>query len=134
MESCEKNEITVDPVKAEIDKYKPMAILAYLSWLVLIPLFFARKSQFARYHTNQGLVIAIAETIYYLVAKLVVGIVWSFSVSMGVLWETIFFLSGMVFVVLIILGIINVLRDQQKPLPTFGKIKILKDKKNASQV
>ena len=85
MEPCEMKEVVADPVQADIEKNKPMAILAYLSWLVLIPVLLGRKSKFARYHANQGLVIAIAETVYWLVTKIAVAIVWSFSVKLGVL-------------------------------------------------
>jgi len=44
-----------------------MAILAYLTWLVLIPLFAAKESKFARFHCNQGIVLAVAEIIAVIV-------------------------------------------------------------------
>ena len=128
MEIIETKEITADPVAADIEKNKPMAILAYLSWLVLIPLFFAKKSKFARYHTNQGLVLVIAESAYWLVTKLVVELVWSISVKMGVLVETTMGLCNLVFITLIVIGIVNAVRGKMKELPTFGKIKILDEK------
>lgn len=47
----------------DIQNNKVMAILAYLSWLVLVPLFGAKDSKFAHFHCNQGIVLAIAEII-----------------------------------------------------------------------
>ena len=49
------------PAGSDVQENKVMGILAYLSFLVLIPLFAARESPFARFHTNQGLVLAIGE-------------------------------------------------------------------------
>ena len=37
---------------ADVEENRVMGILAYLSWLVLIPLLAAPKSPFARYHAN----------------------------------------------------------------------------------
>ena len=51
----------------DINNNKAMAILAYLSWLVLIPLFAAKESPFARFHVNQGLCLAIVEIICWVV-------------------------------------------------------------------
>ncbi|MDO4733556.1 MAG: zinc ribbon domain-containing protein, partial [Bacillota bacterium] len=41
---------TGDFDKADIEQHKVMGVLAYLSWLVLIPIFAAPKSKFARFH------------------------------------------------------------------------------------
>ena len=43
---------------------KAMGILAYLGILVLVPIFAAKESPFARFHANQGLVLLIAEAAY----------------------------------------------------------------------
>ena len=48
---------------ADVQSNKVMGVLAYLSWLVLIPLFAARNSPFARFHCNQGIVLALAEVL-----------------------------------------------------------------------
>ena len=52
------------PAGSDVQENKVMGILAYLSFLVLIPLFAAKESPFARFHTNQGLVLAIGEIGY----------------------------------------------------------------------
>ena len=46
----------------DIEKNKVMAILAYIGILVLIPIFAAKDSKFAKFHANQGLLLFIIET------------------------------------------------------------------------
>lgn len=49
------------PADTDAQQNKAMGILAYLSWLVLVPLLAAKNSPFARFHANQGLALAIVE-------------------------------------------------------------------------
>lgn len=124
-------EVTVDPVKDDIVKNKGMALLSYFSWLVLIPVFAGKKSKFARYHANQGLVLAIVETVYWLGSKIALDILEETNRPMWVLTETILFLCASVFVILALIGIVNVLRGKMNRIPTFGRIRILKEKEIA---
>ena len=106
---------------ADIEQNKVMAILAYLSWLVLIPIFAAKESKFARFHANQGLVLAIAEIICWVVLGILSGIPfigWIFG-----LVETLFSLVCLVFAVI---GIVNAANGKAKELPIVGKYRILK--------
>ena len=48
----------------DVQANKLMAVLSYLSWLVLIPIFAAKDSPYARFHVNQGLILAITEIIW----------------------------------------------------------------------
>ena len=50
---------TADYAQDDIEKNKVMAVLAYFGILVLIPIFAAKDSKFARFHANQGLVLAL---------------------------------------------------------------------------
>ena len=50
--------------KADISANKVYAILAYIGFLVLVPLIAVPKSKFARFHANQGLVLLIGEVAY----------------------------------------------------------------------
>ena len=49
--------------RKDIDDNKAFSILAYIGFLVLVPLFAAKESKFARFHTNQGLILLICEII-----------------------------------------------------------------------
>ena len=104
----------------DIRQNKAMAILAYISWLVLIPLFLAKSSKFARFHCNQGLILAIVEIICWVVLGILGGlplIGWIFRLVNGIL--------GIVFLILAILGIVNVVNGRAKELPVIGSFKIL---------
>lgn len=110
----------------DIEANKMMGMIAYLSWLVLIPIFAARNSKFARYHANQGIVLAIIETGYILLSAVVNSIVYEISLKYGTLVSTILTLCGMILVILAVIGIVNALKGKAKEIPAFGSIKILK--------
>lgn len=116
---------TADFEKADIDQNKVMGVLAYLSWLVLIPIFAAPKSKFARFHANQGLVLAITEIIYSIVYGILSAVIYAISWRLGFI-VSIIGLVGLVFLVLSILGIVNAANGKAKELPMIGKFRILK--------
>jgi len=109
----------------DIQNNKTMAILAYLSWLVLIPLFAAKDSKFARFHVNQGLVLAIAEIIFGVVYGILTSILLLISWRLYFL-VTILGLVWLVFLALSIIGIVNAVSGKAKELPVIGKFKLLK--------
>ncbi|MBQ2742647.1 MAG: zinc ribbon domain-containing protein [Oscillospiraceae bacterium] len=114
----------------DIEQNKAMAILAYLGILVLIPIFAAPQSKFARYHANQGLILAIIEVIYgfaYFVLSFLL-----FSILPWRMWGLATFLlgivglAGIIFLALLIIGIMNASQGKAKELPVIGKYRILK--------
>lgn len=113
----------------DIEDNKAFAILAYIGILVLIPLLAAPKSKFARYHTNQGLVLFICE----LIAGFVHGILhFMFTVVVDVhivdvILSIIFDILYLAYIILIIIGVANVCQDKAKELPIIGKFKILNE-------
>lgn len=104
--------------REDIEKNKVMAILAYISWLVLIPIFAAKDSKFARFHVNQGLVLAIVEILFWIAA----GIVTSIIPILGIILN----LANIVFFIVSIIGILNAANGKAKELPVIGKFKIFK--------
>lgn len=104
----------------DIEANKAMGILSYLSWLVIIPLIAAPKSPFARYHANQGLVLAIFSTV---VCVLLGALTWIPVV--GVVIGIVLGLAGVLFLVLMVLGIVNAANGKAKELPILGKIRLL---------
>jgi len=105
----------------DIQQNKTMSIFAYLSWLVLIPLLAAKESKFARFHCNQGIILAIVEIIAWVVLSIL-------SIIPYVGWIFVIFnvLLSVACLVLAILGIINAVNGKAKELPVVGKIRILK--------
>ena len=109
----------------DIEANKVMALLAYLGILVIVPLFAAKDSKYARFHSNQGLVLCIAAIVYGVVYSILSGIILAIS------WRLAFVVSliglvGVVFAVLCIIGIINALNGRAKELPIIGKYRLLK--------
>ena len=102
---------------------KVMAVLAYI--IFLIPLFAAKDSPFARYHTNQGLVLAIAAVAYGIVYSILSTVVLAISLRLYLVVSILGWV-GVVFAVLSVIGIINAVNGRMKPLPIIGGIKILK--------
>ena len=104
---------TADMAQNDIEKNKVFAVLAYLSILVLIPIFAAKDSKFARFHANQGLILLIISVLGSIIGKILhLGfIAWIINV--------------LVFVFAVI-GIVRVIKGQAKELPYIGNFTILK--------
>lgn len=106
---------------ADVEKNRVMAILAYFSWLVLIPLIAANDSRFARFHCNQGIVLAIIEIVIWAIfgaLSFIPLVGWIFIVINSVLSLGCFALA--------VIGIINAANGKAKELPLIGHIKLLK--------
>ncbi len=116
---------TADFDPADIEKNKVMGILAYLSWLVIIPILVAKDSKFARFHANQGLVLAITEIVWWVGTGILSAILSAISWRLGFI-STILGLMNIVFLVFLVIGIMNAANGKAKELPVIGKFKILK--------
>ncbi len=114
---------TSDLDAADIEQNKIMALLSYLSWLVLIPIFAAPNSRFARYHANQGLVLLITEVVWIIIQSILSTILY--AIHLGFI-SVILGLVNLVFLVLLVIGITNAVSGKAKELPFIGKIRILK--------
>ena len=115
------------PEKEDLKGKKFTACFSYLCWFTVIPMIYSSESKFIKYHANQGLVLAIAETIFLIATVLVGKILWAYSRATSLLVETTMFLVFVgVFGMLSLIGIFNVIRGKEKPVPTFGHIKLLK--------
>lgn len=105
----------------DINANKTMGILAYFGLLVLVPILTARQSRFAMFHAEQGITLCIGCHIIGILA-VVLGMI----PAVGWVFSLIFGLVGILFLVLMILGIINAANGQAKELPILGKLKIVK--------
>lgn len=103
---------TADYDAQDIEKNKIMAVLAYV--IFLIPLLAAKESEFARFHTNQGLVLFIG-AILSSVISVIPLIGWIIAP-----------IAGIAITILAVIGIINAIGGKAKELPVIGKFKILK--------
>lgn len=116
-------DVTASFDPADINGNKVMAILAYISILVLIPIFAAPNSRYARYHANQGLILLIVEVIINVIFALIGAIVGVLGIGfLSVLIGIVQSLIGLVTLALAVLGIVNVAQGKAKPLPLIGSI------------
>ena len=106
---------TAEYDQADINSNKVMAILSYIGILVLIPIFAAKNSKFARFHANQGLVLFIVAILVSIVGRILDKIHLGF---IGWILDVLVFAFA-------IIGIINAAQGKAKELPFIGKYKIL---------
>ena len=109
----------------DIENNKIISILSYISILVLVPIFAAKESKFARFHANQGLVLLICEAVYGVLYMILSALVLAISWRLYFVITILGFLS-FAFVIFSILGLINAVKGEEKELPLIGKIRILK--------
>lgn len=121
-ESAPHSEPAPDP--KDVQDNKGMAILAYFGLLVLVPIFAAKESPYARFHSNQGLVLSIFAIAYVVIVCILSVIAIVFPVLLPIL--TIVSWAGWAFLVFCIIGIVHAAQGEMKELPLIGKIRILK--------
>ena len=107
-------EVNVTPDPNDVQSNKVMAILAYFGILFLIPLLAAKESAYARYHTNQGLILFL-----FVFVCGILGVI----PKIGWLITTVGYLAGFVF---FIIGVINAAGGKMKPLPLIGNFTLIK--------
>ena len=105
----------------DINDNKVMGVLAYFGLLVLVPIFAAKDSKFAKFHANQGLVLLLAG----MILGTIVGILCAIP-FIGCLAIPVAFAVPIGALVLQIMGIINAVQGKAKELPIIGKYRILK--------
>ena len=93
---------------------KLFGILSYLGILWLVGLL-AGKTEFTKFHANQGLVLFIAGVI-----------IGAASAIPFVGWFVIAPLGSIATLVFAIMGIVNAAKGEMKPLPVIGKFQIIK--------
>ncbi|MCH5324013.1 MAG: zinc-ribbon domain-containing protein [Eubacterium sp.] len=125
----------------DIENNKILSLFAYLGILFLIPLLAAPNSKYARFHTNQGLVLFIFDIVVGVVlgilSAIIGGIIGAAAAAdpfgalgaLGVFSTIMGIIIGLVYLcilVIVIIGIVNAVTGKAKELPIIGKIKILK--------
>lgn len=109
---AEENKSPEVATKEDIEKNKLNAVLSYLGILIIVPLLSddAKKSPYAKFHLNQGLVLTIA----WVVSSFVVWIPligWAVGIALLVVW---------------LIGIISALQGEMKRVPILGNIELIK--------
>lgn len=143
----EKNETPVAsqaPVQNQqtddVQANKSIAWLAYFGILLLIPLFARKTSEYCKFHVKQGVTTFCAGIVIWIVQSIINAILGGILTSMiysynragaaivGIIVALvgfIFFALSVVIIVCEIIGIVNAVKGEEKPLPIFGKITVL---------
>lgn len=115
----------------DIQNNKIMAVLSYIGILVLVPIFAAKNSPYARYHANQGLLLLLAGVIWGMFYSIVAVCLTILSLFIPFLWMisfaviSILGILSLVFLALAIYGIVNAATGKAKPLPVLGRFTLL---------
>ena len=125
-EECKKKDQNVfeqigDSIKkidTESEKNNAVAVLSYLGLLLLIPLILFEKNKFVRFHVNQGIVLFIFDAVCSALSFVMFFVPIAGIIISGVL--------GVISLVLMIIGIVNVCNNKMKKLPIIGGFVIIK--------
>lgn len=87
-----------------------MGVLAYLGILIVIPFLMSKDDPFVKFHLKQGAVLFVLE-----------AIVWAVGVQLIMGLGAIVSILQLAFIVLSIIGIVNVLQGKEQELPIVGQ-------------
>jgi len=120
---------------SDVTENKWMGILAYLGPLVFVPMFAAKKSKFARFHTVQGFnlfLLWVAYTIVFSLLGLITvtrtayawGVPYTYQ-GPSVIVSILGWIVSLGITALAIIGIVYAAKGKFKELPVIGKLHIL---------
>ena len=112
----EPEKTEADIQKNDILENKKFAIAAYFGPFVIFAALKSKKSPFARFHGNQGLIVFVL----YILSVLIM-LIPGYGKALGVL-------TILISLSFSLLGAFNASKGEKKELPIVGKIKILKEK------
>jgi uncharacterized membrane protein len=91
-----------------------MSILAYIGPLVFVPLVAAKEDATAQFHVKQGLVLFIGEAVVFVASSMLGYIAYMLA--------PVFAIVNLAFIVFSIIGIVHVVKGEQKELPFIGHL------------
>jgi len=96
---------------ADTNNNKIMAVLCYLWILWIIPLLTgAKDDSFVKFHINQGIILTICSAVVWVIG---------FIPAIG---GVISWIGGIAILVLSVIGIINAVNMEEKPVPVVGTL------------
>jgi uncharacterized membrane protein len=119
---------------------KSLAWLSYFGIFLLIPMFARKASKFCQFHVKQGAILLVATIAYTIVAQILLavinavtpkqikyfwGIPYEAPSAVYEIFNVIFSLASIFFIVIAIIGIINAVKGEEKKLPVIGEINLL---------
>ncbi len=111
----------------DVKKNKGMGVLSYIGILVLIPLLAGdKRSEYVRFHSNQGLVLFLVSTVVDLLdGEWVLGFHSWLNFGNSIFSTALDILSFACFILMIV-GIVSACKGEKKEFPVIGRIKLVK--------
>lgn len=125
----------------DVKKERAMSILAYLGVTFFLPLVVCPDSKTGRFHANQGLLLLILIVIFEVgmgmlrmivfapfgIREIIRGSIGGYYLSAGnVFFNVLDSLTGLIILVLIIMGMVNAANGKEKEFPIIGRFKFIK--------
>ena len=105
----------------DVEANKGMAVLAYILFFVPLIAGTYKTSPFVKYHLNQGIILWILSIGWAIVENILMAIFWAIlPFGIASLISVILSLASLFILVLLILGIMNAVKGETKPLPVVG--------------
>ena len=120
------NDFTFQYDPYDVQQNKAMAVLSYIGLLFLIPLLAAPNSPYARFHTNQGLILFITDAVGGIIVGILSAILGLIPILGAILVVLITGAYGIGIFVLLVMGIVNAATGKAKELPIVGKFRLIK--------
>ena len=113
---------------SDISANRGMGIISYISWVVLVPIFVAKNSPYARFHANQGLILAILETCIGIVSSILSN--WLGKLPLiGWVFKLVGVLVGLLIIpvcVYAIIAFVGAIRGKAMEIPFINSITLIK--------
>ena len=130
---------TVVTGDADVQQNRGIAWLSYVGLLFLVPLFARKSSDYCKFHVKQGATIVALELVFYIAKAIILAIInavapghyswlgyYHHSTVYNV-FDIIFNLASIFFIVVAIMGIVFAAKGQKKELPLISKIPFVGD-------
>lgn len=114
------------PSSNEAQENKVVFILAYLGILFFLPLVSFPNSKTGRFHANQGLLLLITSIAGQIALSIVSSIILAISWRLWGITSLLYFAWSIAMLALMIMGMINANKGEEKPLPFIGQFVIIK--------
>ena len=119
---------TADFAPSDISANRGMGIISYISWVVLVPIFTAKNSPYARFHANQGLILAILETGIGIVSSILSN--WLGKLPLiGWVFKVVGVLVGLLIIpvcVYAVIAFVGAIRGKAMEIPFINSITLIK--------
>lgn len=100
-------------------------VLAYLGILFFLPLVVNPESKSGRFHANQGLILLIVSIVGSIALSIITTIFMAISIWLAFIPTLLSSVFGLGILALVIIGMINAGKNEEKPLPLIGNFRII---------